>query len=842
MSYSLDEIVLGALLHDIGKFIQRAFRSTQALSWKTYDMESTLCPKNKHQQYTHRHVLFTNAFFDLLKERTNIFPAGVDIDRVAHAASFHHSPDTAPNPAAAWICTLADWYSSGMDRKKEDEAESDPKTREAYRRLPLRSIFDDISIDPKREGPAHHGYRLRALNPDCPESLIPQPWAGEQPGLPKDYENLWKEFEGGLFKFHRASTHSAKLFEETLLGLLERYTWAIPSSTMDIPDISLFDHSRTTAAIAACLFRYHQERSELADLSAIKDGRQPKFRFLAGDLSGIQSTLFTLASQGVKGVNKILRARSFLLGAIVEAATLHAIEAFGLPASCIVQQAGGRFLILVPDAKDAGATLEELRKRFDYWLLDHYTGSLALNLSLTEPFPGSDFQAANFRRIQAEIARAVDEAKQRPLSSCPQGILKHDMPYDRICSACGVRPAHVHENTEYRCRTCQSEVEIGRRLTGADISMWTRGPAGVGWAADILGLSLALCKASDLNAPKESMISIRSLRADNPDSGLAPRVVANYIPRFENEQATRDPRYDGLVEPDFRFLPGIPKTFTHIGAEALEPDADGRNFRGKPFLAILKADVDRLGYIFNYGLQRTDTAHDRFTLSRLSQLSRMMDLYFSGYLQGMVRREFPDTYTVYAGGDDLLLIGPWRQSLDLARRISESFADYTGNNPSITISAGISLIHPNHPVNRAVAETEVLLEKAKNAGRNRICALLGKPLTWDRFKARLEDAEWIHAQLNGRPPVSSGFVYRIMEIARDVESVDQGMVGKAGWRAKLAYHLARNIKAKSDRERQQRIKEWLERLGLDDMLKLTKGQSNITDWRLPLSIALYRNR
>jgi CRISPR-associated protein Csm1 len=136
----------------------------------------------------------------------------------------------------------------------------------------------------------------------------------------------------------------------------------------------------------------------------------------------------------------------------------------------------------------------------------------------------------------------------------------------------------------------------------------------------------------------------------------------------------------------------------------------------------------------------------------------------------------------------------------------------------------------------------MLLKKAKNAGKNRVCALLGNPLTWDRFKARLDDAEWVHAQLNGRQPVSSGFVYRIMEIARDLESVDQGMVGKAGWRAKLAYHLARNIKAKSDQERQQRTKEWLERLGLDDMLKLTKGQSNITDWRLPLSIALYRNR
>ena len=68
MSYSLQEVVTGALLHDIGKFVQRAFASLGALGWKTYDMESTLCPKNKHQRYTHRHVLFTSAFFDLMKD------------------------------------------------------------------------------------------------------------------------------------------------------------------------------------------------------------------------------------------------------------------------------------------------------------------------------------------------------------------------------------------------------------------------------------------------------------------------------------------------------------------------------------------------------------------------------------------------------------------------------------------------------------------------------------------------------------------------------------------------------------------------------------------------------
>jgi len=195
---------------------------------------------------------------------------------------------------------------------------------------------------------------------------------------------------------------------------------------------------------------------------------------------------------------------------------------------------------------------------------------------------------------------------------------------------------------------------------------------------------------------------------------------------------------------------------------------------------------------------------DRFTLSRLAQLSRMMDLYFTGYLKGLLHREFPDTYTVYAGGDDLLLIGPWTKMLELAWRIHETFRAYTGHNPNITLTAGLTLLKASHPVNRAIKEAEVFLETAKEAAggqgtvRNRICALMAKPLPWDRYKEKLQDASWVIEQMQGENAVSTGFVYHIMKIASDAEAVAEGQVLKADWRARLAYHLSRNIKGYDD--------------------------------------------
>ena len=82
------------------------------------------------------------------------------------------------------------------------------------------------------------------------------------------------------------------------------------------------------AAIATCLHAWHSAHGSLHDEAAIRDRSQPKFRLLAGDLSGIQRTLFKLAQQQVKGVSRILRARSFLMGMLTEAAAFTGADFF----------------------------------------------------------------------------------------------------------------------------------------------------------------------------------------------------------------------------------------------------------------------------------------------------------------------------------------------------------------------------------------------------------------------------------------------------------------------------------------------------------------------------------
>lgn len=92
--------------------------------------------------------------------------------------------------------------------------------------------------------------------------------------------------------------------------------------------------------------------------------------------------------------------------------------------------------------------------------------------------------------------------------------------------------------------------------------------------------------------------------------------------------------------------------------EPLYFDCIANKSGGKKLLGYLKADVDNLGSLFAYGLG--DDLQDRNSISRLATLSRMLDLFFSGRIEQLLSIEYTDCYSVFSGGDDLLIIGRMR--------------------------------------------------------------------------------------------------------------------------------------------------------------------------------------
>ena len=95
-------------------------------------------------------------------------------------------------------------------------------------------------------------------------------------------------------------------------------------------------------------------------------------------------------------------------------------------------------------------------------------------------------------------------------------------------------------------------------------------------------------------------------------------------------------------------------------------------------IGILKADVDSMGDF----LKDSDITD---SIENFDTFSKTLDNFFSIYIsQKLMKDRFKDTYTVFAGGDDLFLVGSWDEILDLSRQIRKDFKKFDEDSLNIT--------------------------------------------------------------------------------------------------------------------------------------------------------------
>lgn len=783
-------MAVAALLHDIGKVRQRA---GAPLDERTQALEATCCPSGAYGHATHLHVLHTHQF---LTDIADALPHEIDREAVAGIAARHHRPHTPEDR----ILQRADRMSAGADRSpREYEAQG------RYYAVALRSVFDKVRAPGQEPPPGHvttHG--LRVLSPDA---AYPAP--GDQPLTREDYQRLWESFEQ---EARALKGLKPEAFVEGLLAVLLRHCWCVPASTIDEPDVSLYDHALTTAAFACAL---------LAGGDAAPGG-QPVLALVGGDVSGIQDYIFDLRQERVKGGSRLLRARSFEIQLLSEAAARHLLDAAGLPITQRIMDAGGRFLLLLPNESTILLAVEEAASRVEAWSFKRYQGQLAMVVTKPVAAAESQFNRGEMRALWGRIEAASRAAKQRKHQRWlrtggdwrpERAVLSTD--YDAFresngCRACGVRPA-LDDDENGLCRGCGSLARMGRVLPHAARLTWCRSRAvgGGGAALDFFGdaLSVSCLRPQDTD-PRDPFLTQGLGDAWRPGQGL--RQALHFLPRKTD---------------------GEPKTFEDLAAEGFRAIRGER--RGVPHLAMLKMDVDGMGELFRQGLG------DDWSISRLATMSRMLDTFFSRGLHRILEAGFPSSYTVFAGGDDLCIVGPWDATFTLAPAIRAEFGRFTGGNPALHLSAGLALAASGLPVPAMAAQAEEALARAKGEGKNRV-HVYGTTVPWDEW-ARVED--WIafldkglqQREENPKRGLGRGLI-RSLFWFRGRALAEEGLVRltDAPWRAQLRYQLARNVAAIDDRP----LRERLEKLA-------GFGGGAASTWRLlrvPVTHVLYRHR
>lgn len=819
MDDTILKVAIAAFMHDIGKFADRtALKVTDEFINNHADLYQPFFQK----RHTHPHAVYTAAFIEYMKdtlpEEFNRAGWGAG-DALINLAAGHHRPET----PLQWVVAMADRISSGWDRDAFDLDYNYQVPWKDYKRTRLYPLFEQLRVlaDKSVQAFEHflYCYPLQELSP---RNIFPGLIAEVAPGSPQvaegEYQALFEDFRQALGELlHRKE--SLEMWFEHFDSLMMVYTSAIPAARAGkvLPDVSLYDHSRTTAALAAAIYAYHRDKDSLT-VGAIRNYTDNKFLIITGDFYGIQDFIFSGYGAARKYRSKLMRGRSFAVSLFSELAACMVYRELGLPFSSVVLNAAGKFTIMAGNTPEAKGVIQRVEDQLNDWLVKVSCGESALGLSYKEASP-QDFVGGNFANLWQHLVQEMERKKFARINlgkhAGPIGwyldSFNNDLAHP-LCPLCGKRPSSLEaENTPYiaevqsACKVCRDHVFLGTKLVKEDRLAVTTTDAGIkGTDNQLLEPIFGRFQIAFLKGALKEMARGGQLLkcwdlAIDPSGkvahGVAAKFISGYVPTYDEAD-----RYDKRIlagDGSKAGEVGEAKTLEHIAAMARIPADRPGVFHGLEALGILKADVDYLGLLLACGLPEKS-----FTISRLATLSRQINFYFSLYLPFLLKTDgrFRNCYTVFAGGDDLFLMGPWNGINDLARLLAGTFADYVCRNREIHFSAGISLQKSHTPLDHLAGSAEGALKQSKDGGRNCL-TLFGETITWDEA-AKLDSIKGTLGQWLDQKWINNAMLYRLNQLIQMAGEEKRLVSGNeihlddlacTKWRALLAYFTERNV-------------------------------------------------
>jgi len=231
-------VILAAFLHDIGKLLGRG-------SFRMLD-------KGQHPKFSSDFISAFNATFAKV----------ADADLLKELVQKHHQNERAfpPEFLVQSISddhrrTLATLVSKADNLSSSERGEAGEQYQD-YKTTPLCSVVERL------DSQSDEGLRLRfhprslpgTTATDMREALFPVAFTEYEPD---EMNKLIQSFGAAFREFVNTSGDNVDfecLFNH-LSNIVYTHTWCVPSNTQEaVPDVSLFDHLKTTGAIAGCLY------------------------------------------------------------------------------------------------------------------------------------------------------------------------------------------------------------------------------------------------------------------------------------------------------------------------------------------------------------------------------------------------------------------------------------------------------------------------------------------------------------------------------------------------------------------------------------------------------------
>lgn len=715
MDATREKVYLAALLHDIGKFYQRADTGSVGSSTHLKDYskeESSFCPQYQGQ-YSHKHVLWTAQFIDdfrsvFLKLSDSEIDNMTNRNNLINLAAGHHLQKDQLSDLGQ-IIKEADSLSSGMDRDNAFNDIQDEKDWDAFKKKRMTSILQTVNFEKGK----NEWWHLPVTSMELTEAYFPKKEFPIEP----DYASLWNAFVEE-FKWIQANTYHA--FAETFLNLIQKYTSSVPSSTIDFPDVSLYDHLKTTAALSVCLYDFYQN----------KESSENPFLLIGADFSGIQPYIYQIVS---KHAGKNLKGRSFYLSLLSDTIVRYLLKELNLFQANIVYNSGGSFYLLAPNTVFVQQQLRNAIQTIEQHLFETHGTSLYVAIDSVEMSKEALMHkdGQNLGKIWGELFEKRDKKKSAKfatqiMSRYPDffnPILQGgDSDRDSITGEeflPNEKPI-IKDGLKLK-KTTNEQIEIGKKLRetnlivvkdGEPLSYWNEkthiSPANLGFTYYFLNSEKDLSEMKEELRASADKVTVITLNGKNGD--------CSFMHTIDGINNIYSLLFYGGNEIDGKDVP----TFEEM--------CENNNFSR---MGVLRMDVDNLGNIFQKGI-----APERATLSRYAALSRSFDFFFSGYLNSIWRETDPDkSFIIYSGGDDVFIVGSWNVMIEMAKKIKADFRSYTCENPAFSLSGGIAIVPSKFPIMKGAEESEMEEKQAKdhtckNNTKNSL-SFMDMPLNWD---------------------------------------------------------------------------------------------------------------
>lgn len=617
------------------------------------------------------------------------------------------------------ILIKSDYLSAGMERIED-------KTEEMKSRYyqPLISPLSEIILSREIDRETLR-YPILLMNKNffdgTIEDFFPQ---DEKNAIWKSRKIVKKDYPGKNLKIVYEET-AKKLKEElnktnldvnSLLSILKIYLQFIPSATYrEIPDIPLFDHLKTTAAIALSLYRANNKRKP--------------FLLVGGDISGIQHFIFShfKTIESDKKSAKRLRGRSFYINLLIDAIIYCIQKELKLYDFSILWASGGNFVMLVPNSEENKNKLNQIKKYANRELYEKY-GNIYLSFSWEE---GNEDDIKNFSKFLDRLNYNIEIDKIRKFFDS-QEILKNSIELfsgEKICAICG-RNTGTEKEERYICEYCERLEEIGSKLIKAKYII--RNPD---LEEDIKFDFGSSYRLSEKLEKGEYIFGINRFSSDL--KGF--KLLGIYTPKISFDQVVSNKDHIELRKSPENY--GIPTK-----------------------MALLKADVDNLGLIFSLGLERSysdETKGKEYkSISRITFLSFLFDYFFNIKLNRLAKKY--NIYILFSGGDDIIAAGRFDEIIKFAEEINENFKNFV-KNEEITLSCGIEISDYKFPIKRFVEYADEKLKESKNKGKNKI-TLFDCTVNWSQFKEEINLSKKLHKLISNNK-IGTGFIFNLLKLS-----------------------------------------------------------------------------